>query len=80
MNDVEAEYKYLRPSIERFPTGPELVDLALGAGFEEANDSNFNRRVNGVFSLPGLALKNCIFIIPTPCVWYWFVLNTCVLL
>ena len=36
MNDVEAEYKYLRPSIERFPTGPELVDLALGAGFEEA--------------------------------------------
>jgi ubiquinone/menaquinone biosynthesis methyltransferase len=36
MNDVEAEYKYLRPSIERFPTGPELVDLALAAGFEEA--------------------------------------------
>jgi demethylmenaquinone methyltransferase/2-methoxy-6-polyprenyl-1,4-benzoquinol methylase len=35
MNDVEAEYKYLRPSIERFPTGPELVDLALAAGFEE---------------------------------------------
>ena len=36
MNDVEAEYKYLRPSIERFPTGPELVDLALAAGYEEA--------------------------------------------
>jgi len=36
LNDVEAEYKYLRPSIERFPTGPELVDLALTAGFKEA--------------------------------------------
>ena len=36
MNGVAAEYRYLRPSIERYPKGPELVDLAVAAGFSEA--------------------------------------------
>ena len=35
-NGVAAEYRYLRPSIERFPRGPEQVDLARDAGFREA--------------------------------------------
>ena len=53
MNDVEAEYKYLRPSIERFQlTGVGRFSFAAG---EEAI-LNFNREVNGVFSLPSLAV------------------------
>ena len=36
MNGVAAEYRYLQPSIARYPKGPELVDLAVGAGFNEA--------------------------------------------
>ena len=36
LNGVAAEYRYLRPSIERFPRGPEQVDLARDAGFREA--------------------------------------------
>ena len=34
--DVAAEYRYLRPSIERFPKGPEQVQLALAVGFRSA--------------------------------------------
>ena len=60
MNDVEAEYKYLRPSIERFPTGPELVDLALAAGFKKRRLRTSTGRVNGVFSLPSLAVLYAI--------------------
>tara|TARA_B110000977_G_scaffold87831_1_gene116844 strand:+ start:11170 stop:12009 length:840 start_codon:yes stop_codon:yes gene_type:complete len=33
---VAAEYRYLKPSIERYPTGLELVDLAITAGFQKA--------------------------------------------
>eukprot|EP00850_Spirogloea_muscicola_P003491 SM000014S00279 [mRNA] locus=s14:458612:460544:+ [translate_table: standard] len=33
---LEEEYKYLRPSIERFPQGPQLVKLAKQAGFASA--------------------------------------------
>jgi demethylmenaquinone methyltransferase/2-methoxy-6-polyprenyl-1,4-benzoquinol methylase len=33
---VAAEYRYLKPSIERYPTGPELVDIAIDAGFAKA--------------------------------------------
>jgi demethylmenaquinone methyltransferase/2-methoxy-6-polyprenyl-1,4-benzoquinol methylase len=33
---VAAEYRYLKPSIERYPTGPELVDIAIAAGFGKA--------------------------------------------
>ena len=36
LNGVAAEYRYLRPSIERFPRGQEQVDLARDAGFREA--------------------------------------------
>lgn len=36
LNGVAAEYRYLRPSIERFPRGAEQVDLAREAGFREA--------------------------------------------
>lgn len=36
LNGVAAEYRYLRPSIERFPRGREQVDLARDAGFREA--------------------------------------------
>lgn len=36
LNGVAAEYRYLKPSIERYPTGPELVDIAIGAGFAKA--------------------------------------------
>ena len=36
LNGVAAEYRYLRPSIERYPKGPELVDLAIEAGFAKA--------------------------------------------
>ena len=31
-----AEYEYLRPSIQRFPTGSQQVGLAKQAGFAEA--------------------------------------------
>ncbi|NJL49843.1 MAG: bifunctional demethylmenaquinone methyltransferase/2-methoxy-6-polyprenyl-1,4-benzoquinol methylase UbiE [Leptolyngbyaceae cyanobacterium SM2_5_2] len=30
------EYAYIAPSVERFPTGPEQVQLAHGAGFSQA--------------------------------------------
>ena len=30
------EYEYLRPSIQRFPTGPQQVSLARQAGFAKA--------------------------------------------
>lgn len=30
------EYAYIGPSVDRFPTGPEQVNLALQAGFEQA--------------------------------------------
>lgn len=33
---LEAEYAYLRPSIKRYPSGPELERLARGAGFSNA--------------------------------------------
>eukprot|EP00850_Spirogloea_muscicola_P007242 SM000036S13286 [mRNA] locus=s36:314715:315525:- [translate_table: standard] len=33
---LEEEYKYLRPSIEGFPQGPQLVKLAKLAGFASA--------------------------------------------
>lgn len=33
---VAAEYEYLRPSIKRFPPGPEQERLALAAGFAAA--------------------------------------------
>ena len=33
---VAAEYEYLRPSIERFPTGRRQVEMARQAGFSEA--------------------------------------------
>ncbi|PNH11512.1 Demethylmenaquinone methyltransferase [Tetrabaena socialis] len=33
---LAAEYEYLRPSIKRFPTGPELERLARQAGFSTA--------------------------------------------
>lgn len=33
---VGAEYEYLRPSILRFPTGPQQVALAKSAGFAHA--------------------------------------------
>ncbi|KXZ43497.1 hypothetical protein GPECTOR_88g440 [Gonium pectorale] len=33
---LAAEYEYLRPSIKRFPTGPELERLAREAGFSAA--------------------------------------------
>jgi len=33
---ARAEYAYLRPSIERYPKGDELVRLALESGFKEA--------------------------------------------
>ena len=36
LNGVAAEYRYLRPSIERFPRGQEQVDLAREAGFSQA--------------------------------------------
>jgi ubiquinone/menaquinone biosynthesis C-methylase UbiE len=36
MNGVAAEYRYLRPSIERYPKGPELVEFAVAAGFSTA--------------------------------------------
>ena len=36
LNGVAAEYRYLRPSIERFPRGREQVNLARDAGFREA--------------------------------------------
>lgn len=36
LNGVAAEYRYLRPSIERFPRGQEQVDLARDAGFCQA--------------------------------------------
>ena len=36
LNGVAAEYRYLRPSIERYPKGPELVQLAVDAGFSSA--------------------------------------------
>jgi len=36
LNGVAAEYRYLRPSIARYPKGPELVDLAVQAGFASA--------------------------------------------
>jgi len=36
LNGVAAEYRYLRPSIERFPRGKEQVELARAAGFREA--------------------------------------------
>jgi demethylmenaquinone methyltransferase/2-methoxy-6-polyprenyl-1,4-benzoquinol methylase len=31
------EYAYLRPSIKRFPTGPQLEALARSAGFSSAS-------------------------------------------
>ncbi|KAK3237463.1 hypothetical protein CYMTET_52463 [Cymbomonas tetramitiformis] len=34
-NGVAEEYEYLKPSIARFPTGPEQEELALEAGFTE---------------------------------------------
>ena len=36
LNGVAAEYRYLRPSIERFPRGKEQVELARAAGFRAA--------------------------------------------
>ncbi|KAF5841751.1 hypothetical protein DUNSADRAFT_11310 [Dunaliella salina] len=33
---LEAEYKYLRPSIKSFPTGPEQEALAKAVGFQDA--------------------------------------------
>ena len=36
LNGVAAEYRYLRPSIERYPKGAELVELACEAGFQSA--------------------------------------------
>jgi ubiquinone/menaquinone biosynthesis C-methylase UbiE len=33
---LSAEYEYLRPSIKRFPTGPEQERMALAAGFASA--------------------------------------------
>ena len=36
LNGVAAEYRYLKPSIERYPQGPDLVDLAVEAGFADA--------------------------------------------
>ena len=33
---VGAEYEYLRPSILRFPTGPQQAALARSAGFAQA--------------------------------------------
>ena len=36
LNGVAAEYRYLRPSIERFPRGKEQVELAPRGGFREA--------------------------------------------
>ena len=36
LNGVEAEYRYLRPSIERYPPGSEQVQLAREAGFGKA--------------------------------------------
>ena len=36
LNGVAAEYRYLKPSIERYPQGPDLVDLAVEAGFCDA--------------------------------------------
>lgn len=34
--DLEAEYAYLAPSVERFPQGPEQVQLGYEAGFSHA--------------------------------------------
>jgi len=34
--DLEAEYAYLAPSVERFPQGPEQVRLGYEAGFSHA--------------------------------------------
>lgn len=34
--DLTAEYAYIGPSVDRFPTGPEQVALAHQAGFEQA--------------------------------------------
>ncbi|MEO1593429.1 MAG: bifunctional demethylmenaquinone methyltransferase/2-methoxy-6-polyprenyl-1,4-benzoquinol methylase UbiE [Cyanobacteria bacterium J06632_22] len=34
--DLTSEYAYIGPSVERFPVGPEQVDLARQAGFSHA--------------------------------------------
>lgn len=34
--DLTDEYAYIGPSLERFPLGPEQVQLALAAGFDQA--------------------------------------------
>jgi ubiquinone/menaquinone biosynthesis C-methylase UbiE len=33
---LTAEYAYIAPSLERFPQGPEQVEIAKTAGFEQA--------------------------------------------
>ena len=34
--DLKEDYAYIAPSVERFPTGPEQIRLAQGAGFCQA--------------------------------------------
>ncbi|MEL6439722.1 MAG: bifunctional demethylmenaquinone methyltransferase/2-methoxy-6-polyprenyl-1,4-benzoquinol methylase UbiE [Cyanobacteria bacterium J06621_8] len=34
--DLSAEYAYINPSVERFPTGAEQIELAYAAGFSQA--------------------------------------------
>lgn len=36
LKGVESEYAYIMPSLERFPTGDEQVEMALKSGFTEA--------------------------------------------
>ena len=49
--DLEAEYAYLIPSIQRFPIGSEQVKLAIAAGFSEATHYPIVNALMGILVL-----------------------------
>jgi ubiquinone/menaquinone biosynthesis methyltransferase len=48
---MEAEYAYIMPSLERFPTGREQVQLALSEGFAQAKHYAIANTLMGVLVL-----------------------------
>lgn len=45
---LSAEYAYINPSIERFPTGKEQINLAYAAGFSQATHYPLSGGVMGI--------------------------------
>ena len=46
--NLQAEYAYISPSLERFPTGTEQVKLSLQVGFAQATHYPIANGIMGV--------------------------------